>query len=103
MAVALFGNAGKKTRQYRSQSRIWITGTFYEVRPLIIRFIPAIWVEWLPNNLEPLKHIYIDMRDYCLQSGKVLYLILLMHQNLFTSKIDCQYPINAVSPEGNFI
>lgn len=43
----------QRTAQYRRQSRIWIT--IYEIRPVKIRFIPAILIERVPNNLDPLR------------------------------------------------
>lgn len=47
----------QRTALYRRQSRIWIT--IYEIRPVKIRFIPAILIERVPNNLEPLRtYIY---------------------------------------------
>lgn len=61
------------------------------------------WLNECQITLSPWEHIYIAMRDYCLESEKILSLISLMHRNLFTSKIDCQYPINTVSTKGTFI
>lgn len=73
-----------------STRRMWIIDAPC-LLPLLIRFIPAIWVERLPTCFEPLKKRYTWLLPpKCTHT----VLIPLIREDKLKPKIDSRYPIN---------